>query len=80
MKTNGSADPQTAEDNVVRERRALPASLQPPTPPQPSSVPHTSRTRVPFSVHRIRQISLHVNRVIPGWLEILLEYLMCRLM
>lgn len=44
-----------------------------------SSVPYTSRTRVPFSVHRIRQISLHVNRVIPGWLEVLLEYLMCGL-
>lgn len=41
-----------------------------------SPVPTPPRTRVPFSAHRIRRAALHVNRVLPGWLEGLLEYLL----
>lgn len=45
--------------------------------PLPRLFPHTHpRTRVPFSAHRIRQAALHVNRVLPGWLEGLLECLL----
>lgn len=66
------SDPQTVEGTAVTGRRAAPASLQPPT----THLFPTHRAHV-FPVHRI--ISLHVNRVIPGWLGVLLEYLMCGL-
>lgn len=47
-----------------------------PASPVPTHPPAPPRTRVPFSAHRIRQAALHVNRVLPGWLEGLLEYLL----
>lgn len=63
-------DPGTVGRQCCRGETPLPRLFPHPHPPP------SRRTRVPFSAHRIRQAALHVNQVLPGWLEGLLEYLL----